>query len=362
MGCASSEPVEDAKKVSSQIDKQIKQDAENTKKQVKLLLLGAGESGKSTIAKQMKILHKDGFSEEERENLKPVVYNNTVQSMQAIVKAMEALDISYKNSECAERGKKILQAASQMENSDLATDIGDSLKALWADSGIKECFARSREYQLNDSAGYFLDALDRLCDPSYIPTVQDVLQTRITTTGIIETTFTFKKENKPENKSLFFTLIDVGGQRSERKKWIHCFENVTAIIFCVGMSAYDQVLVEDEEVNRMVESLTVFEQICNNQFFKKTSMILFLNKKDLFEKKITKSPLTICFPDYEGENEYEPACHFIRKQFEKQNKYSHKKEIYTHFTCATDTTNVQFVFDAVFDVLLTKTVETVFSF
>lgn len=41
-------------------------------------------------------------------------------------------------------------------------------------------------------------------------------------------------------------LFDVGGQRSERKKWIHCFEDVTAIIFCVAMSEYDQVLHEDE--------------------------------------------------------------------------------------------------------------------
>lgn len=43
-----------------------------------------------------------------------------------------------------------------------------------------------------------------------------------------------------------FRLFDVGGQRSERKKWIHCFEDVTAIIFCVAMSEYDQVLHEDE--------------------------------------------------------------------------------------------------------------------
>ena len=41
-------------------------------------------------------------------------------------------------------------------------------------------------------------------------------------------------------------MFDVGGQRSERKKWIHCFEDVTAIIFCVAMSEYDQVLHEDE--------------------------------------------------------------------------------------------------------------------
>ena len=49
---------------------------------------------------------------------------------------------------------------------------------------------------------------------------------------------------------LFYRMFDVGGQRSERKKWIHCFEGVTAIIFCVALSGYDLVLAEDEEMNR----------------------------------------------------------------------------------------------------------------
>ena len=354
MGCANSRPVDkEAKNASNQIDKQIKKDAEKAKKQVKLLLLGAGESGKSTIAKQMKILHQNGFSEQERQTFKPVVYTNAIQSMAAIVKAMESLDIPYENPDCADNGKKILKAVSQMEDYDLSTDIGESLKVLWADSGIQQCYERSREYQLNDSAGYYMNELDRLCDAEYIPSEQDVLRTRVKTTGIIETKF--------EYKSLYFTLIDVGGQRSERKKWIHCFQDVTAIIFCVGMSAYDQVLVEDEETNRMKESLKLFDSICNNPFFSKTSMILFLNKKDLFEEKITKSPLSICFEDYTGENEYEPASEFVRDQFEKQNKHADSKEIYTHFTCATDTTNVRFVFDAVSDVLMRKILDTVFG-
>ena len=44
-------------------------------------------------------------------------------------------------------------------------------------------------------------------------------------------------------------MVDVGGQRSERRKWIHCFENVTSIMFLVALSEYDQVLVEsDNEV------------------------------------------------------------------------------------------------------------------
>ena len=133
---------------------------------------------------------------------------------------------------------------------------------------------------MNDSAGYFLDELHRIGDMSYLPNEQDVLRTRVKTTGIVETHF--------EYKNLHFKIFDVGGQRSERKKWIHCFEDVTAIIFCAAMSAYDQVLYEDETTNRMHESMKLFDSICNNKWFTDTSIILFLNKKDLFESKIEK--------------------------------------------------------------------------
>lgn len=356
MGCMQSKNDGDLQsaQASKNIDKQLKKDAEIARKSVKLLLLGAGESGKSTIAKQMKILHKEGFNEDERKSFKPVVFANTVQSMMAILKAMESLNIKFSNKAMEADGQKLRTASGQMEDIDLATDeIGQSLRTLWTDDGVQECFKRSREYQLNDSASYYLDALERLCQAEYVPTEQDVLRTRVKTTGIIETTF--------EYKNLFFTLIDVGGQRSERKKWIHCFEDVTAIIFCVGLSAYDQLLAEDEETNRMRESLKLFDSICNNPFFSRTSMILFLNKKDLFEEKIATSPLKICFPEYEGGDNYEEASEYIRVQFENQNKHGESKEIYSHFTCATDTGNVRFVFDAVSDVLMRKILDTVFG-
>lgn len=176
-------------------------------------------------------------------------------------------------------------------------------------------------------------------------------------------------------------MFDVGGQRSERKKWIHCFEGVTAIIFCVALSGFDLVLAEDEEMNRMIESMKLFDSICNSKWFVETSIILFLNKKDLFEEKIKRSPLTICFPEYTGKsntyivhkrnpietgffhifgclstflgsNEYEEASSYIKMKFENLNKRRDQKEIYTHLTCATDTHNIEFVFDAVTDVII----------
>jgi hypothetical protein len=81
----------------------------------------------------------------------------------------------------------------------------------------------------------------------------------------------------------------------------HCsFENVTAVLFVAAISEYDQVLYEDENTNRMVEALNLFEEICNSRWFRETSMILFLNKRDLFGEKIQKVPLSKYFPDYAG--------------------------------------------------------------
>ncbi|XP_026722711.1 guanine nucleotide-binding protein G(t) subunit alpha-2 [Athene cunicularia] len=104
--------------------------------------------------------------------------------------------------------------------------------------------------------------------------------------------------------------------------------------------------------NRMHESLHLFNSICNHKFFAATSIILFLNKKDLFEQKIKKVHLSICFPDYDGPNTFEDAGNYIKTQFLDLNMRKDVKEIYSHMTCATDTQNVKFVFDAVTDVII----------
>jgi len=95
-------------------------------------------------------------------------------------------------------------------------------------------------------------------------------------------------------------MVDVGGQRSERKKWMHCFSDVTAVLFCVALSEYDLKLYEDNATNRMHESLKLFKEICNSKWFVETNMILFLNKSDLFREKIAKVPLGVCFSGYKG--------------------------------------------------------------
>ena len=331
------------KRINAAIDKELKRSKSMLRKEYKLLLLGTGESGKSTFLKQMRIIHGKGFSQQDRSEFKQFVFQNIFSAMQAMIEAMGQLKIAYSSREAENAAKKI-----RAESADNATEISPEnlalLKLLWADSGLRQCHARSREYQLSSSTQYYLDALDRIGSPSYLPTEQDVLRVRIPTTGINEYPFDF-------DRKVTFRVIDVGGQRSERRKWIHCFECVTSIIFLAAISEYDQVLQEDDTQNRLEESLALFETILSAKWFEKSSFILFMNKKDLLEEKISKSHLIDYFPEYDGpKGDAHEAREFIKDMYlsvQDTNRF-----IYWHYTCATDTENIKFVFDSVKDTIL----------
>ncbi|KAJ1795941.1 guanine nucleotide-binding protein subunit alpha [Coemansia sp. RSA 2399] len=343
MGCGASKEILEEKRNNDEIDNQLRRERMNLRNEVKMLLLGAGESGKSTIIKQMKLIHDGGYSQEERESFKEVIFSNTIQSMRVLLEAMDALHITLQRGENQGHANVIMNMPSQIEAENLPIEVTSAVKALWTDDGVRECFKRSNEFQLNDSASYYFDSIGRICQEGYLPTDQDVLRSRVKTTGINETIFRVGE--------LTYRMLDVGGQRSERKKWIHCFENVTAILFLVAISEYDQVLIEDDTVNRMQEALTLFDSICNSRWFVKTSIILFLNKMDIFREKLPHSPMKKYFPDFEGGNDIDAASEYILKRFVSLNQ-SDAKQIYTHFTCATDTTQIRFVMAAVNDIII----------
>lgn len=346
MGCCASVEESDSvgKLRNEEIDGQLRMEKLNSKNEVKLLLLGAGESGKSTILKQMKLIHDGGFTPEEKEAYKEIIFSNSVQSIHVLLEAMETLDIPLDDASNQGYFDYIMDQYQKMDYFSMPPELVKAIKQLWQDKGVQEAHSRRNEFQLNDSASYYFDSIDRIGDPNYLPTDQDVLRSRVKTTGIAESKFTFG--------TLTYRMFDVGGQRSERKKWIHCFEDVTAIIFLVAISEYDQVLIEDESVNRMQEALTLFDSICNSRWFERTSTILFLNKTDLFKQKLPTSPLVDYFPDYKGANDdYEEASNYIMQRFISLNS-SAEKQVYTHLTCATDTEQVKFVMAAVNDIVL----------
>jgi GTPase SAR1 family protein len=329
------------KQKSKELEAKMSQDHSMDQQINKLLLLGAGESGKSTLFKQMIQIYGKGFPESERKSFTNIIYNNIITSMKTLVQQSENYG---RVSSDLENAKRLVDEELKGDE-EIDEKLGDTLKSLWEDAGIQATFEQRANFQLTDSTKYFMDRLDEIMKDGYIPSEQDVLRSRVRTTGIVENDFVIDGNQ--------FKMYDVGGQRNERKKWIHCFENVTAVLFVAAISEYDQVLYEDENTNRMVEALNLFEEICNSRWFRETSMILFLNKRDLFAEKIKKVPLSKYFPDYTGDNSFEAAAEFLQEQFESKNR-NPDKQVYTHITCATDTGNIAAVFNAVKDIIIRK--------
>jgi len=167
------------------------------------------------------------------------------------------------------------------------------------------------------------------------------------TTGITETVFDLGQ--------LTYRMFDVGGQRSERKKWIHCFENVNCLLFLVAISGYDQCLVEDKDGNQMNEALMLWESIANSHWFAKSALILFLNKIDLFREKLPRSPITAHgFTDYHGPpDDDKQASKYFMDKFRALNR-NPDKEIYGHFTNATDTNLLKITMNSVQDMIIQR--------
>ncbi|XP_029295071.1 guanine nucleotide-binding protein subunit alpha-14 [Cottoperca gobio] len=347
-GCCVSAEDKENQRINEEIEKQLRRDKKDSRRELKLLLLGTGESGKSTFIKQMRIIHGGGYTEEDKKSYAKLVFQNIVMSIQTMSRAMEALEISFADPQNKSHANLVLELeVDKVEEFEQSLVV--AVRSLWDDAGIQACYDRRREYQLSDSTKYYLTDLDRISQPTYLPDLQDILRVRVPTTGIIE--YPFDMEN------VIFRMVDVGGQRSERRKWIHCFENVTSIIFLVALSEYDQVLAECDNENRMEESKALFKTIITYPWFMRSSVILFLNKTDILKEKIVYSHIATYFPEFTGpQQDVTSAQEFILKMYQDQNPAKDKK-LYPHFTCATDTENIRFVFVAVKDTILRHNLE-----
>lgn len=334
-------------KKSKDIEMQNEQAHRVEQEKVKLLLLGAGESGKSTIFKQMKILYGLPMSDEEKHHATPVVYNNIITSMKILCENCEELGLK-ENVLCTADFEAFMEVSDEAEVDPI---VGQQVKNLWTDPGMMDAWSRRSEFQIVESIKFYFNDLDRIMADDYLASQQDLLYARVRTSGIVE--------EKYKIDGATFVMYDVGGQRNERKKWIHCFEDVTAVIFVAALSEYDQNLYEDASTNRMIEAIQLFDEICNNKFFMSSAMILFLNKKDLFEDKITKvDPKSVeVFKDFPGGlGDYDKGVEYFLGKFLEMNRQP-EKEIYHHVTCATDSENVSVVFNACKDIILKQNIK-----
>ncbi|KAH9406649.1 hypothetical protein TYRP_013632 [Tyrophagus putrescentiae] len=427
--CCESEETKIHRKINQKIEHQLRKEKRNSRKHIKLLLLGTGESGKSTFIRQMRIIHEHGYdSVHERMEYVPRIHQNLLTTLYSLTHAMNMLHIEYASPEIATAVDLLLrqttnyssviswreQFLEQLSPEESFTDSPTScsihimclssyqsvvqltdplrpehlktIELFWNDVGVQICSKRRNEFNLMDSSVYYMARLEEILTDGYVPTVQDILRVRIPTNGINEYTFSLDTIN--------FLIVDVGGQRTERRKWIHCFENVTSIIFLVALNEFDQVLSEpvfpmyltwrakalaesqsespsrqklnrkmsqmstaNTAVNRLEESKALFKTIVTCEWFRHSSVILFLNKYDLFEDKILYGPnrLSDYFPAYsDGDRDPAAAADFILELFYQAVDLTvlRKRVVYSHFTCATDTRNMRVVFQAVKETIL----------
>lgn len=328
--------------------------------EMKVLLLGTGESGKSTVLQQLKILHQGGFTDDELLSGVSLIHGNLIEMGHNILEARQKFNIddsldgitedeihNFSNYDFNIDNKIMNNQYDEKDEKLFPKEFISLLDKLWSSQQTQDLLngPHSSEFYMMDSTPYFLehDTLMRVTAEDYIPTPQDVLRSRQKTSGIFDTHI-----NMGSNLKLHF--FDVGGQRSERKKWIHCFDNVALVIFCVSLSEYDQFLIEDVEQNRFQESLVLFDNIVNSRWFARTSIVLFLNKIDLFAEKLKKKPLEDYFPDYNGGDDINKATKYILWRFVQLNRAN--LNIYPHVTQATDTSNIELVFATIKETML----------
>ncbi|KAJ6459494.1 heterotrimeric G-protein alpha subunit, GPA3-like protein [Mycena vulgaris] len=328
MGAYSLQSDRASKARSDEIDRQLDEDSKRYKKEAKVLLLGSGESDKSTIVKQMKISH-GGFSPAELLAFRPTIHKNAVDSAQAVVQALMALGLEGQLAESHHHLPAAILGAKPEET--LTREMADTIEVLWRDPVIARVLdEHGSEFYLMDSATYFINDIQRLAQPGYTPTEEDVLRAGPQSTGITETRFNMG--------GLSLCIFDVGGQRSERKKWIHCFGSVTSIIFCTALSEYDQVLEEEKS-----QSLVLFESVINSRWFLRPSIILLLSKIDVF-------PSSSISPSILAGRDINKAARYVLWLFMQQNRA--RLSVYPHLVQATDTKTIRLMFAAVKETIL----------
>uniref|UniRef100_A0A7S2RHV6 Uncharacterized protein n=1 Tax=Rhizochromulina marina TaxID=1034831 RepID=A0A7S2RHV6_9STRA len=282
MGCGGSKSVEDQQ--SKQVEKTLASAQREDAKTVKLLLLGAGESGKTTFLKQLKARFSAPPTARELSEVADIIRGNILEFMANLATAMVDLELDGDLQDELQPTVSKLTSMNTKDTAELTPVFARNLLALWLSAPAQAVFARRAEFQLVESHTVFIERAVEIADPRFEADFQDMLKARVKTSGI-------KSENLVID-GVNFEIFDVGGQKSERRKWIRCFDNVTAIVFFVGISEYDQMMHEDETTNRMEDAIGLFHETVTNEAFEKTSVCVFLNKVDLFENKLKTVPIS----------------------------------------------------------------------
>jgi len=361
------------------IDKMLVGVEKNERRENKLLLLGTGSAGKSTLFKGLRLVNHNQFEPSEKVDTRRTIRSNIVASIMTLLQKSQMLyekdperfagcKVNITDSKVIQSVQVLITFAEESFSDDenmpsaRLVSLAGAVTSLWGLDSLRLTYEHRQYYSFLDNMEYYFAKVNEIMKVDYIPNDEDVLKARIRTTGLIEMVY-----EKDDN---IFKICDVGGQRSERKKWIHSFEQVSGIIFVMALNHYACVLFEDERRNAMHESMELFDDICNSKWFRKAEIMLFLNKDDLFRETLGGGhSLSLCFskdkgwtgtewdpsmdyvskPNVPYTNDpdfgpcYQAALQFILDRYLEINE-DKEKTIFSHVTCATDSDSIEKVF------------------
>ena len=148
-GCCVSDEERAQRSRSKTIDKQLAREKQHFKRTQKVLLLGSGESGKSTFLKQMRIIHGKDYAEDELKQFKPVIYSNLVKGMKVLIDAREKLHIPWGSEASIQHANLVFSYDNNVKlDEPVFMQYVPAMEVLWQDEGIRTAFDRRREFQL----------------------------------------------------------------------------------------------------------------------------------------------------------------------------------------------------------------------
>ncbi|KAI8913309.1 G-protein alpha subunit-domain-containing protein [Gorgonomyces haynaldii] len=230
-----------------------------------VLLLGPGDAGKSTVLKQL-IMQNGGYAQKDREDMAELIQ------------------------------RQVYTAAIKL-------------------------------IRLEKAVNYFPIA-STIMAAGYVPTDDDILQSRRKTENISETVL--------EMDGKFWHFVDVAGQKDKRSRWTAYMEkNVSGVLYVFSCSSYNQVLEEQHDLNRIVDALQLYQSIITNPLLKLRSVIILFNKFDLLDDKLRQYQIRDYLKDYPSVQEKGQYIKWLMEQFQKPS-LQHKVDSFIFKTTATD--------------------------
>jgi GTPase SAR1 family protein len=275
-----------------------------------LLLCGAGESGKTTFVRQLKLrCIPGGISESDRRELIPTIRGNLIETMQELLKWAEKHDLQLPDEYL--ESAQLVATTNPFGGDTFSVELIESLVTLWGEQTIQEAFEHKDETVIPDNMGYFFEKLETLTADDYLPSDDDILRARIRSIGIANVTFNLE--------GALIRIYDVGGQRNERAKWAQVMNETSGVIFCVSFADFDKPMFESlpEIEPRIYDAFKVYEDVVHKDKFVDAPFFLLCNKFDAFTAKVRNTDcFAKIFPEFQGDPHNEDECgKFLAQKF-----------------------------------------------